>query len=87
MQKLDLNRVMVQVRELREIADEMSRNRSLSNAMSRVRTSWEGQTSNQFQRKCDDIAVLINNEITNIRAIANSLESNARAIADAEKRK
>jgi uncharacterized protein YukE len=86
MQKLDLNRVLVQVRELRAIADELSRNRSLANAMSRVRTSWEGQTSEQFRRRCDDITVLINNEVTNIRAIANSLESNARAIADAERR-
>jgi uncharacterized protein YukE len=86
MLKFDHNRAMAQVRELRAIADEMERNKTLENAVEKVRRAWEGKVSNDFRRKCTELAELVKREITNIRNIANSLEQSAKAIADAEKK-
>jgi len=86
MLKFDHNRATAQVRELRAIADEMERSRILDNAIEKVRSSWEGKVSNDFQRKCSELSGLIKREIANIRNIAASLEKSAKAIADAEKK-
>ena len=85
MLNFDYNRAMSQVRELRAIADEMEKNKKLSNAMDKLKTAWEGQASKDFQKKCEDLAQLIRNEVKNIRDIANGLEKSAKAISEAEK--
>jgi len=85
MLSFDYNRAMAQVRELRAIADEMERNKKLDNAMEKLKTAWEGQASNDFRVKCENLAELIRNEVKNIRDIANGLERSAKAISDAEK--
>jgi len=77
---------MAQVQELRAIADEMSKNKTLTNAMTKAKSAWQGQTSDQFQQKCRELAGLISKEVTNIRKIADSLETSARAIAEAEQK-
>ena len=86
MLKFDYNRATAQVRELRAIADEMERNKALENAINKVKRAWEGKVSNDFQRKCMELAELVRKEVANIRNIANSLEQSAKAIAEAEKK-
>jgi len=86
MLKFDYNRAKAQVRELRAIADEMEKNKALENAIGKVKSAWEGKVSNDFQRKCSELAGLVRKEVANIRNIANSLEQSAKAIADAEKK-
>jgi len=85
MLKFDYNKAKAQVRELRAIADDMEKNKSLTNAIDKIKGSWEGKASNDFQAKCNDLASLIKNEVANIRSIANSLEQSANAIANAER--
>ena len=86
MLKFDYNKAKAQVRELRAIADDMERNKSLSNAIEKIKGSWEGRASTDFQNKCNELAILIKKEITNIRNIANDLEKSANAIAEAERK-
>jgi len=86
MLKFDHNRAMAQVRELRAIADEMERNKTLDNAIEKLRRAWEGKVSDDFRRKCLELAELVRKEVTNIRSIATALEQSAKAIADAEKK-
>lgn len=86
MLKFDYNKAMTQVRELRVIADEMSRDRTLENAINKVKASWEGSTSKTFQGKCEQLSGLIQKEVANIRSIATSLERTAKAIAEAERK-
>ena len=86
MLKFDYDRAMAQARELRAIADEMERSKALENAIEKVKMSWEGKVSNDFQRKCRELANLIKKEITNIRKIATSLEQSSKAISEAEKK-
>ena len=86
MLKFDYNRATAQVRELRAIADEMERSKVLENAIEKVKRAWEGKVSNDFRRKCMELADLVRKEVANIRNIANSLEQSAKAIAEAEKK-
>jgi len=86
MLRFDYNRAKAQVRELRAIADDMERNKALANAVDKVRSSWEGKVSNDFQQKCTQLADLVKREVANIRSIANALEKSANKIAEAERR-
>ena len=79
------SRAMAQVQELRSIANEMQRSPSLTNAINGAKTSWKGQTSDQFQKKCEALMSLIQNEIKNIRIVADNLEKTARVIEAAER--
>ena len=85
MLKFDYSQAMGQVRELRLIAGDMEKNRLLSTAIEKVKASWEGQTSSEFQTKCGHLVSQIKKEITNIRGIADGLEKSANAIAEAER--
>ena len=81
----DYKRAMEQVRELRAIASEMQRSRSLENAINGAGSSWQGQTANQFRNKCTSLADMIRKEANNIMSIADSLEQAARIIDEAER--
>jgi len=85
MLKFDYIKTMAQVRELRAIADEMDRNRKLQEAIDKVKAGWEGQTSVEFQKKCNELVTLIKNEVASIRLIADNLQASAIKIAAAEK--
>jgi len=86
MLKFDYNKAIAQVRELRAIADDMERNKSLANAIEKIKGSWEGKASNDFQKKCNELAVLIKKEVANIRSIADNLEKSAKSVAEAERK-
>jgi uncharacterized protein YukE len=86
MLKFDHSRAKAQVQELRAIADEMERNKTLDNATEKLRRAWEGKVSDDFRRKCLELAELVRKEVTNIRNIATALEQSAKTIADAEKK-
>ena len=86
MLRFDYSRAKAQVRELRAIADDMERNKALANAVDKLKSSWEGRVSNNFQQKCAQLADLVKKEVTNIRNIANALEKSANEIAEAERR-
>jgi uncharacterized protein YukE len=86
MLKFDYNKAKAQVQELRAIADDMEQNKTLASAIEKVNGSWEGEVSKNFLQKCSLLTDLIKKEIINIRAVANSLETSAKAIADAEKK-
>jgi len=81
----DYNRAMAQVRELRSIADGMEKNPRLAEAMDKVRSGWEGQSSKDFQSKIAQLQELVTNEVKHIRDIANGLEQSAKNIAEAER--
>jgi len=85
MLNFDYNKAMSHVRELRAIADGMEKNTKLAEASEKVKAAWEGQSSNDFQKKIAQLSELVKNEVTNIRDIANCLEKSAAAIVEAEK--
>ena len=85
MLNFNYTKAMAQVQELRDIADAMEKNSKLSEAMDKVKTAWEGQSSQDFQNKISQLTDLVKNEVKNIRDIATGLEKSAKAIAEAEK--
>ena len=85
MLQFDYDKAKMQVRELRSIADDMEKNKSLASAIEKIKSSWEGKASSDFQLKCNELANLIKSEVVNIRNIADSLEQSANAIAKAER--
>ena len=83
----DFNKAMAQVKELRQIASSMKNmnNQTLANAISGVQGAWDGQTSQQFLKKCNELKELIAKEAKNIDQVADSLEHSARIIEAAER--
>jgi len=81
----DYNRAMAQVRELRAIAADMTRSRTLENAINGARGAWQGPTADRFQAKCGALSELIRNEAANINSVADSLEATAIRIEEAER--
>jgi len=85
MLSFDYSKAISHVQELRAIADGMEKNTKLSEAMDKVKSAWEGQSSKDFQNKIAQLQELVKDEVRHIRDIANGLEKSANAIADAEK--
>ena len=81
------SKAMAQVTELRRISDDMTNtnNRNLTEAINGLQSGWQGQTSQLFVRKCNELKELIAKEVANIRKVADSLETSARAIEAAER--
>ena len=80
-------KAMAQVSELRQIASDMTNmnNRNLAEAISCLQSGWQGQTAQQFLKKCSDLKELIEKEAANIRKVADSLERTARTVEVAER--
>jgi len=83
----DFNKAMAQVSELRKIANDMliTSNHPLAEAVGNIRAGWQGPTSQQFIKKCNDLRELVEKEAANIRQVADSLESSANTIEAAER--
>ena len=83
----DYNKAMGLVLELRQIAAELNniKNGDLANAISGVQGGWQGNTSERFLGKCDELYDLIANEIININNVANSLERTSNDIDRTER--
>ena len=81
------NKAMAQVSELRRIASDMTNtnNRNMAKAISCLQSGWQGQTAQQFLKKCNDLKELIEKEATKIRKVADSLEHTARTVEAAER--
>ena len=83
----DFDKATRQIRELRQIADDMSAmsSQKLGAAVSCVETSWKGRTGQLFLEKCADIESRIKKEAACLRSLADRFESTARSIEEAER--
>jgi len=83
----DFSKAMGQVDELRRIANDMKNTNTLNlaEAISNIQSGWQGETAQQFVKKCNDLKELIETEVANIRKVADSLENSARIIEAAER--
>ena len=82
----DYQKSMVQVSQLRQIADELRKMQSneLAEAISSIGASWKGETAQKFLTKCNGFRIQIEKEALNVSNIADSLEATANMIAKEE---
>ena len=76
---IDYDKEMAQVRELRQIADEMARirNQKLGCAVDDIRSNWKGSVGMGFLAKCDDFGSGIDKEVKSLRLLADHMEAEA----------
>jgi uncharacterized protein YukE len=86
MVNFDYNRVMAQVRELREISACMQdmKNHAYLEVVNDVQKAWKGDASKLFMGVCSDAATQIEKEANNILNIVAELEKAAEHMRQTE---
>jgi len=83
----DYQKTMAQVRQLRQIADDLRKmhSQAMAEVISGVESAWKGETGRAYLAKCVDLSAQIEKEAANISKLADTLESTATAISQEEK--
>ncbi|MDR0858019.1 MAG: hypothetical protein LBN97_03200 [Oscillospiraceae bacterium] len=82
----DHGKAMRQVSELRQIASDLNQLLSgrFANAVNTADSSWDGEASEIFRRKCNELSSNIAKEAKRISDVADSLQKTADEIRRAE---